>query len=81
MDSAQAVVKEAGVKTTWDDETKQNFASWTSGDTTYIIWLEDEKSMEYKLQLMKKNKLAGTAEWALGQENSDIWQLIQKYVN
>lgn len=24
MDSAQAVVKEAGVKTTWDDETKQN---------------------------------------------------------
>ena len=30
---------------------------------------------------MKKNKLAGTAEWALGQENSDIWQLIQKYVN
>ena len=81
MDSAQAVVKEAGVKTTWDDETKQNFASWTSGDTTYSIWLEDEKSMEYKLQLMKKNKLAGTAEWALGQENSDIWQLIQKYVN
>ena len=75
------IVTEAPVDMTWDDETKQNFASWTSGDTTYSIWLEDEKSMEYKLQLMKKNKLAGTAEWALGQENSDIWQLIQKYVN
>ena len=30
---------------------------------------------------MKKNKLAGTAEWSLGQESSDIWNLIQKYVN
>ena len=81
MDEAAQADQNAGVTEQWDDETKQNFASWTSGDTTYSIWPEDEKSMENKLQLMKKNKLAGTAEWALGQENSDIWQLIQKYVN
>ena len=30
---------------------------------------------------MKENKLAGTAAWALGQESSDIWDLILKYVN
>ncbi|MDO5590040.1 MAG: glycosyl hydrolase family 18 protein [Lachnospiraceae bacterium] len=81
MDAAASAVKAAGVKTTWDDETKQNFASWKSGDTSYYIWLEDEKSLGYKLDLMKKNKLAGTAEWALGQENEDIWQLILKYIN
>ena len=39
------------------------------------------KSIEAKLKLMKKYKLAGTAEWSLGQESSDIWNLIQKYVN
>ena len=45
------------------------------------IWLENEKSIEPKLELMKKNKLAGTAAWALGQETSETWQLILKYVN
>ena len=48
---------------------------------TYEIWLEDEQSVEAKLKLMKENKLAGTAAWALGQESPDIWELILKYVN
>jgi len=30
---------------------------------------------------MKDNNLAGTAAWKLGFETSDIWDLIQKYVN
>ena len=30
---------------------------------------------------MKEYKLAGTAAWALGQETSDVWPLIQQYVN
>ena len=47
----------------------------------YKIWLEDEQSIESKLQLMKDQKLAGTAAWALGQEDPGIWTLIQKYVN
>ena len=48
---------------------------------TYEIWLEDEKSLEMKLELMKQNKLAGTAAWALGLEDPNVWQLILKYVN
>ena len=34
-----------------------------------------------KLKLMKKHKLAGVASWRLGFENSDVWELILKYVN
>lgn len=81
MSSAKAKVSEAGAEITWDDEAKQDFATWTVDDTTYKIWLENEKSIEPKLELMKKNKLAGTAAWALGQETSETWQLILKYVN
>ena len=81
MDNAQAIVKQAGVDTTWDKKVGQNYATWEADGSKYEIWLEDSKSIEAKLKLMKKYKLAGTAEWALGQENSDIWQLIQKYVN
>lgn len=81
MDNAQAIVKQAGVDTTWDKKTGQNYATWEADGSKYEIWLEDSKSIEAKLKLMKKYKLAGTAEWSLGQESSDIWNLIQKYVN
>ena len=81
MTKAKEKVSEAGAEITWDEETKQNFATWVDGDTTYKIWLEDVKSLEPRLKLMKEYKLAGTAAWALGQETSDVWPLIQQYVN
>lgn len=81
MSSAEAKVSEAGAELTWDEETKQDFATWESGGATYKIWLENEKSLEPKLKLMKEHKLAGTAAWALGQEKAEIWDLILKYVN
>ena len=81
MAEAQTVVEQAGVTAEWDDKTKQNYATWEADGVTYEIWLEDATSIEPKLQLMKENKLAGTAAWALGQESSDIWDLILKYVN
>lgn len=45
------------------------------------MWLEDEKSLEEKLKVMKENNLAGTAVWKLGFENASVWELILKYVN
>lgn len=81
MTAAQSAVSKAGAKIVWDDEVQQNFATWQEKDATYKIWLEDEKSMEMRLELMKENNLAGCAEWALGQESSNIWSLIQKYTN
>lgn len=81
MTEAKDVVAQAGAEITWDDAAKQNYAKWESGGVTYEIWLEDEKSLEAKLDLMKQNKLAGTAAWALGLEDPNVWQLILKYVN
>lgn len=81
METAQSLVTQAGAEASWDKSAGCNYASWESGGAKYEIWLEDAKSIEPKLKLMQKYKLAGTAEWALGQESSDIWNLIQKYVN
>ena len=82
MEEAAQRVSEAGATATWDDTVKQNYAEWTGDDgSTYKIWLEDASSLEVKLGLMKDNKLAGTAAWKLGFETSDIWDLIQRYVN
>ena len=51
-------VNEVGAVTTWDDETGQYYAEWTSGENTFKVWLEDPKSLEKKLTLMSDNKLA-----------------------
>lgn len=81
MAAAKSIVANAGAKAVWDKETKQNYATWKEGSKTYEIWLEDTRSIEAKLKLMKKYKLAGTAAWAISQETPDVWPVIQKYVN
>lgn len=81
METAKNKITEAGVELTWDEDAQQNYATWTVGDATYKMWLEDEQSIEPKLKLMKEHKLAGTATWALGQERAEVWTLIQKYTN
>ena len=81
MAAALQKVKDNDAEIVWDEETQQEFSTWSAGDVTYKIWLENEKSLEPKLQLMKEYKLAGTAAWALGQEDPDIWKLILKYTN
>lgn len=81
MSEAENRVAEAGAETTWDEQTQQNFATWESEGATYKIWLEDTESLEQKLKLMKDNGLAGTAAWALGQEDTKVWKLIQQYTN
>ena len=81
MNKARQVAEAAGAKFTWDDKTKQNYAQWEADGATYKMWLEDEKSLEEKLKVMKENKLAGTAVWKLGFENASVWELILKYVN
>ena len=81
MAEAAAVVAQAGATANWDDETKQKFATWETGGSTFKVWLEDVNSLEPKLQLMKDYGLAGTAAWRLGQEEPEVWELILKYVN
>ena len=81
MDEAAKIVEDAGAEAQWDAETMQNYAQWEADGGTYKIWLEDIKSLEEKLKVIKSNELAGVAEWSLGMENSGVWDLILQYVN
>ncbi len=81
MDKIQVVIEDSGAEIVKDEEAGQNYAEWTAGNATYKVWIEDETSVEAKLQLMKEHKLAGVASWRLGFETAGIWELILKYVN
>ncbi len=81
MNGAVNVATDNGAEIVWDEEAMSNYATWTSGETIYEIWIEDATSIEEKLNLMKEYNLAGTAAWKLGLEDSSIWNVIEKYVN
>ena len=81
MKRTDKVLEQFGAEAKWDSKTGQNYAQWEKDGATYKIWLEDEKSIEEKLKVMKANKLAGTSVWKLGFGSQGLWELILKYVN
>lgn len=81
MDAAAAQVSGNNATASPDEETGQNYAEWNANNKLYKVWLEDNTSLEKRLELVDKNKLAGAAFWKLGFENSSIWDIVIKYLD
>jgi len=81
MQKADERLASNGAEPLWNEETHQYYAEFEYEGSLYQIWLEEERSIEEKLQLIKKYDLAGVASWKLGFERSNIWDIILKYVN
>ena len=47
----------------------------------FMLLMRELQSLEEKLKVIRKNNLAGVAEWSLGMEESGVWDLILQYVN
>lgn len=74
-------MKDVNVTPEWDDETEQYYGEYESDGAVYKMWLEDENSIEKKVERAYENELAGTAAWKLGMEKKEVWSVIQKYMN
>lgn len=61
---------------TWLDDVAQYYVEYTEGNTTKKMWIEDERSLTAKLNLVMENNLGGVAFWAKGYENPEIWSSI-----
>nr|MBQ8252118.1 chitinase [Lachnospiraceae bacterium] len=81
MAVAENYLAQNGVTAVWDQETAQNFASFEADGATYQIWLEDTESVRAKLNLMSGYNLAGVAQWKLGLEKAEIWDVIAEYTS
>jgi spore germination protein YaaH len=78
MQEALDAVAEAGAALSWDDGVGQYTASWSSGDTQYYAWLEEERSFTLRMQAVKESGCAGAAFWQLGKELPDIWDIVRE---
>ena len=65
----------------WLDDCGQYYAEYEHDGKTYKIWVEDQKSIGEKLDVMKNNHLAGASFWKLGYEKNTIWDTIAEYMN
>lgn len=81
MNSAEKYAKTNGVEPNWSEVHGQYYVEYEKDGATYKIWLEEERSIEEKLKLMKEHNLAGVAAWKLGFQRSSIWDVILKYTN
>ncbi len=81
MDGASNKASNNEVEPTWDESTRQYYVELEYEGSIYQMWMEEERSIEEKLKLMKQYELAGAASWKLGFERPGIWDIILKYVN
>lgn len=81
MDVATQFIANNGIETYWNETTSHNYGEMQKGDTFYQVWLEDTQALQDKLSVMKQYHLGGVAEWKLGLENAEVWDLIADYMN
>lgn len=81
MKASAGVIAVNGLTPVWQEEIGLNYCEYEADGAVYKMWLEDAQSIERKLEVMSGNNLAGAAFWKLGLENSQIWDVILKYIN
>lgn len=80
MKRAEEFLAEKGVGGEWDETTCQVYVTYTEDGVEYQMWLEDERSIETKLNIMKKYEIGGVAGWRLGFEKGAVWDKIGAFI-
>ena len=79
MTKGLETVQAAGAAYEWDDTTGQNYAEWKTDAGINKIWLEDEKSLQAKLEVMKAHDISGAAVWQIAFGTESAFALIDEY--
>lgn len=64
MTEVENILSQIGVTPTWDDEVKQNYATWESEGSTYEVWVEDASSLEPETAAYKRVRTGGKRSMA-----------------
>lgn len=81
MSGQKQFINDHGIEIAWDEEWGQYYGGNTVDGITYEIWMEDAESLREKLAVMNQYDIAGVAQWKLGLETSDVWAVIDEYIN
>ena len=77
ISSAKEWVEINQVELYWQEDLGQYYGELEKDGVNYEIWMEEERSLELKMQLIRDNGLAGVACWRLGLEPADVWDVVK----
>ena len=77
ISSAKEWVETNQVELYWQDDLGQYYGELEKDGVNYEIWMEEERSLALKMQLIRDNGLAGVACWRLGLEPADVWDVVK----
>lgn len=80
MEASLNYIEQNGMDIYWHEGSGQHIASLEGDNAIYTIWVEDAKSIEEKMKLIKEYNLAGVACWKLGLESETVWPVISEYL-
>lgn len=61
----------------WDENAKQNYIEYQNDGATYKMWIEDEKSIAAKLDIVNKYNLSGAGFWEKDRETPGVWAIAK----
>lgn len=77
ISSAKEWVETNQVELYWQEDLGQYYGELEKDGVNYEIWMEEERSLELKMQLIRDNGLVGVACWRLGLEPADVWDVVK----
>lgn len=78
MEAVQKIIKDRGLKPVVDEQAGQRYVEYKDGDALQRIWIEDGLSVQARVALVKKYKLAGVGTWQRQFQSDDIWGIINQ---
>ncbi|HIT64627.1 MAG TPA: SH3 domain-containing protein [Candidatus Ventrimonas merdavium] len=74
---AKKWVEENQVELYWQEELGQYYGEIRKDGQDYAVWMEEERSIGLKMDLIRDNGLAGVACWKLGFEPATLWDVVK----
>ncbi|WP_322924913.1 glycosyl hydrolase family 18 protein [Paenibacillus campi] len=76
MQRVANLIKQKGLTPTYDSTTGQNYVQYNENGTIQKIWIEDETSLQARVDLAHKLGLAGIASWTRGLGDDRAWDVL-----
>lgn len=76
IEAAKNWVEKNNVELYWQEELGQYYGELHTPSEFSYLWLEEEESLELKMNLIKDYDLAGVACWKLGLEDEAAWDVV-----
>ena len=81
MEGENNIIREHDLSLTWLDDVGQFYTEYEENGSWYRLWVEDENSMDLKMQAACSYEPGGVAFFKLNMENKETWSIIRKYTD